>query len=197
MKIAVDLDGVCYEWSRTARYMLREYRGQSQLVGEARSWDWNLDEGVPKEDWDWLWSEGVKLGLFRYGHMVKGARIGLNRIVTAGHSIEIATHRPVNAVNDTLDWLSLYFKDIPISGLHILSNGEEKTQVPCDILIDDKIENVKAWEASGRLAFLFDQGWNQAQGQTPRIARIHGWGHAAAVLESYSVEVHSAANRRG
>jgi len=31
VKIAIDLDGVCYEWDRTARYMLREYRNLSHV----------------------------------------------------------------------------------------------------------------------------------------------------------------------
>lgn len=180
MKIAVDLDGVCYEWSRTARYMLREYLGLD-IHGEAQTWDWNIDEGVSKPDWDWLWSDGVKQGLFRYGHMVKGARLGLESLIRQGHTIEIATHRPANAVNDTLDWLSLYFRDIPVHGIHILSNGEPKSSVACDLLIDDKMQNATEWVKSGRPALQFMRPWTEDE---PLAWKVGSWAYVPSVVRT-------------
>lgn len=169
MRIAVDVDGVLYEWDRTARYMLRTYR--DTVVGESLTWDY-IEQHVPRSDWGWLWTDGVDLGLFRYGHCVAGSIVGLRNLLADGHSLAVVTHRPSSAVPDTLAWLN--YINIQWSEVHILSNGESKAQVDADILIDDKMENVIEWAASGRKALLFDRPWNQ-QIEATRIERCYDW----------------------
>lgn len=175
MKIAVDLDGVVYEWQRTYRYMMREYRGID--VGKQEAWDcWDYpDQFTSKEDRKWMWSEGVKLGLFRYGHMTTGSRVGLQALADRGHKFIIATSRPENAVTDTIDWVQLYFKDLPLVGISVLSNGEAKSQVNASVLIDDKPENIVEWVETGRQALLFDQPWNWSTGPIGGARRCRGW----------------------
>jgi 5'(3')-deoxyribonucleotidase len=182
--IALDLDGVCYEWSRTARYMLRTYRG-ADLQGEAKVWDWNISEGVSPVSWDWLWTEGVSLGLFRYGHMVKDCRVGLQELTELGYKLKVVTHRPAEAVNDTLDWISFYMRDVPLAGIHIFSNQEPKSQVDADILIDDRQENVQEWRETGRPAILFDRPWNQSYEHDP--SRAYGWNGVLDLLDEVVV----------
>lgn len=178
MRIAVDLDGVVYEWQRTWCYMLREFRGVDTprpIDNWWLAWDSNKNFGTP-EDHDWMWTEGVRLGLFRYGHMVKGARVGLQALHDAGHRLEVVTHRPEQAISDTLDWVSLYFKDIPLSGLTILSDGEPKSQSKADILIDDKLQNCEEWINSGRVAMVFSRPYNQGYMlDHPQLIRAHDW----------------------
>jgi 5'(3')-deoxyribonucleotidase len=177
MKFAIDLDGVVYEWQRTARYMLNQYRGHR--LGPIKEWwtEWDSPKKhVTAQDWAWLWKEGVELGLFRYGHMTTGARVGMQELLRQGHTLSIVTHRPAQAVNDTIDWVSLYFKDIPLDGLHILSGEEPKTGVQADVLIDDKPENVIQWSEEGRIALLFDRPWNQGVKEHPtRLRRVSSW----------------------
>jgi hypothetical protein len=161
MKIVVDLDGPGYEWDKTARYMLRTYRGCTGLDAPSREWllpnqAWH---NVTDEDWDWLWSDGVELGLFRYGHVTRGAIVGLRSLSESGHDLVVGTHRPVGAVRDTLAWLS--YINIDWTDVHILSNEEPKTQIDGDLLIDDKPENIVQWSMSGRKAILFDRAWNK------------------------------------
>ena len=192
MRIAIDLDGVCYEWDRTARYMLRTYRGCTGLDGESESW-WSIKQIVKPDDWQWLWSEGVKHGLFRYGHMVKDTRWALDKLAQY-HDLVIVTHRPESAVQDTIDWISLYFKEIPLSGLSILSNGEPKSNIHADLLIDDKPQNVWEWTNKDRSAILFAQPWNESSSLSfcppdcePKVDQGHifraqGWGDVLTVL---------------
>ena len=188
MDIQVDLDGVCYEWSKTARYMLREYRGYSKdgpLGQESTHWDY-IKEHVSKEDWKWLWSDGVRLGVFRYGHCVRGARRGLEALSARGHKLYIATMRPESAVSDTLDWISYYFKDIPLSGVNILREGDSKARLDGDILVDDKVKNVLEWAETGRLALLFSRQWNQeAFGRQSHweIFRVGDWEHVVDTIK--------------
>lgn len=187
MRIVVDLDGVLYEFDKTARYMLREYLGLPDLDTEAQYWD-DIKDRVPKSAWRWLWNEGVELGLFRYGHMVQGARRGLETLSAQGHELVFATHRPKQAVSDTVDWLSLYLKGVPYTGLHFMSNGEKKSTIPGDVLIDDKPENVVDWYYFGDGAgILFDRPWNrELEAEFPDglyIAR--GWGEAVRKVGSF------------
>lgn len=155
-RLVIDLDGVCYEWDRTARYMLRTYKGYDWMVVPSTDW-WSIKDSIAPADWDWLWTEGVKRGLFRYGHMVKDTRWALEQL-SQKHTITIATSRPPTAVNDTAEWVALYFKDIPLEGLHI---GENKADLPGDVLIDDRPSNIQEWNKTGRNALIFDQPWNE------------------------------------
>jgi len=181
MKIAVDLDGVCYEWQRTYRYMLREYRGV-QLPPVDQFWfSWNAsDEFTTAADRKWIWSEGVRLGLFRHGHVWKGTILGIAALKQSGHELVVVTHRPRTAIRDTINWLDHHFgamEPYPWSGINILSNGEPKHSIYAELLIDDKPENVIGWVDAGqsRKAIIFDQPWNREMNWHPRILRAVGW----------------------
>src|SRR3990167_1953190 len=119
MRIGVDLDGVCYKWSKTARYMLREmlpgspYTREGPMGQEADGYDY-IQRNIAPEHWKWLWTEGVRLGLFRHGHIIKGAIEGVNALAADGHDMIIVTHRPKAAVTDTLRWLAV--ADFPLAG---------------------------------------------------------------------------------
>ena len=177
IRIAVDLDGVCYEWQRTFCYMMREYHDVQFPLG-MDWWDaWDAcNEYTTSAQRKWMWSKGVELGLFRYGHMVQGTRIGLEALHNAGHKLVVVTHRPEAAVEDTLAWVGLYFKNIPLAGMSILSDGQPKTSVKADLLIDDKVENCVQWAKANRRAYLFDQPWNKSfHNEGTLIWRVSGW----------------------
>ena len=182
MRIGVDLDGVCYHWERTARYLLRErlpnspYTQDGPLGKVSDSWDY-IPRHVAAAHWKWLWNEGVKQGLFRHGHVIKGAIEGLQELTRDGHEVIIITHRPKQAVNDTLAWLA--FANLDLCGVHILTSQEDKSGVRpyCDVYVDDKIENVVDYANAtpAKLVALFDQPWNATFATYGAIERVHGW----------------------
>jgi 5'(3')-deoxyribonucleotidase len=179
LKIAVDADGVLYEWSKTARYMLRSYRDYDKdgpMGQESTSWDY-IPQNILPQDWDWLWTEGVRKGLFRYGHLVTGAIEGVNQLSLLGEVV-LVTHRPKAAVKDTLDWLS--YINLPFSGIHILTNQEPKSMVDADILIDDKPDNIFEWVMHARHGVLFDREWNQ---KAQVGMRAKGWAEVVGCVE--------------
>lgn len=166
MRIGLDIDGVMYQWDRTANYMLRDVLpnspyGRDVLDGESPTWNF-IQEHISKEHWDWLWTEGVRLGLFRHGHLYPGTIQAVRELATLGEVI-IITHRPKQAVKDTLAWLT--YQDLPLSGVHLLTNGEQKSQVrpECDIYLDDKVENCEDYieNTEGRVV-LMGRPWNGA-----------------------------------
>lgn len=158
--IGVDLDGVVYQFHSAWAYMLRTYRGV--VMPPENQWQWDTpDVYGSEEDREWLWTEGVRLGLFRYGHIEKGAIVGL-RALSEKHEVVAVTHRPRVAVPDTLAFLS--YANLPWSGVHILSEKQPKTSVAWDVLIDDKPENIEDAVHHARAAVLFKQPWNQHYG---------------------------------
>lgn len=169
-RIGVDIDGVMYQWSKTARYMLREILPNSPykhgpLETESTSWDY-IQQNVSKEHWNWLWDEGVKLGLFRHGHLYPGTIKAIRELADLGDVI-VCTARPKQAVEDTAAWLA--YQRLPVHGLHILGK-EPKSSIPvCDVWIDDKPSNCLDLLTTGATVCLMDREWNQ-----DFVAALHG-----------------------
>lgn len=164
MRIGVDIDGVLYQWEKTARYMLREVYPKACALHRAAlsrpSDGWNyIERTVPKEAWEWLWTHGVKRGLFRYGHLYSGVIEAMERLSMLGKVI-IVTHRPASAVNDTLAWLA--YNRFDVAGVHILTNGENKACVEdLTYFIDDKPENIIDMNDNGYTeCVLMRRPWN-------------------------------------
>lgn len=168
MRIGIDLDGVCYQWTKTARYMLREilpnspYTKDGPMGTECTEWDY-IKHNVAPEHNKWLWDEGVKLGLFRHGHLFPGTIKALRALDKLGDLVAI-TQRPTRAINDTMAWIA--FHGLPFREVHVLQ-GQSKTSVRrCDLYIDDKPENCAElyarWEGTRSAAVcLPDRPWNQ------------------------------------
>lgn len=184
MRIGLDVDGVLYKWDLTAGYMLREvlpdspYKGDPRLMIESPSWHY-IEGIVSKEHWRWLWNEGVKLGLFRHGHLYKGAIQAVRRLATFGE-IVIITHRPKQAVPDTLAWLA--YQQLPISEIHILTKGEPKSRVnDLDVFLDDKPENCEDMRANSEARVgIWNRPWNQTSDFSPRI---YSWQDFESMVE--------------
>lgn len=170
VRIAIDLDGVLYNWEKTARFMLEQEFGYHLDVSD--SWTY-LPDHVSAEAWHWLWHDGVREGLFRYGHVVKGGVRAVRQLYEEGHELYAVTHRPVSSVRDTHAWLD--FMQLPFRKRYVLSDGRPKWKVAADLLIDDKPENVREWTERGRYAILFRQPWNDGVVGTQKLWIAQGW----------------------
>lgn len=180
--LAIDLDGPLYEFDKTMRYQLREYRGKLGLQWPSTQWllpnqPWH---DVNDEDWAWLWDEGVRLGLFRHGHVTKHAIKALYELKSAGWSLNVLTHRPgePRAMKDTMEWLKFHFGERFFDDICI-SNGSKGGYLKAYTLIDDKLENLEAWKATGRPAIMFSRPWNE---RTPYHPRANGWYEVLEIL---------------
>lgn len=180
LRLGIDIDGVMYEWDRTARYMLRDVLPNSPykrtLQRESQGWDW-IEEQIAPGHWQWLWTEGIRLGLFRYGHMYPGTIQAVRRLAEIGEVVLI-THRPKEAITDTLAWLGLL--NLPLSGLHLLTNSEAKSIVrpTCDVYLDDKPDNIVdlAENTSAEQVCLMRRPWNKVwTPEEPNITVVQDW----------------------
>ncbi len=190
MKIGLDLDGCVYQWDKTARFMLRNilpdspYKEDPALKRESQYWDY-IKAVVDPEHWEWLWTEGIRLGLFRYGHLYPQAVQSI-RDLAEEHEIVLITHRPRAAITDTLAWLGLL--NLPLSGLHLLTNQEPKSRVQpqCDVYLDDKVDNILDLHRNtkAKMVCLMGQPWNKEYaGWSNRIERVHNWPQFIQVIK--------------
>lgn len=170
LRIMVDLDGVCYDWDSTARFLLNHHFGY--VFGpETLSW-YFLRDAVAPEHWAWLWSEGVSLGLFRHGHLYRGTAEALDNLAGLGRLV-VVTHRPESATRDTLAWIA--YHELPVSEIHLLTSETPKSRVQpwCDVCVDDSptvVEDLAAHTPS--LVLVWDRPWNQG---VTSGERVYSW----------------------
>jgi 5'(3')-deoxyribonucleotidase len=193
MRIALDLDGVCYEWEKTARYMLRRKRMLEnqpiplELMRESDSWD-AIEHAVTAAEWAWLWSEGVKEGLFRYGHCCRGAIEGVHALSEIG-DVLIVTSRPPSAIPDTLAWITFMFDKAPIAGIHF-TGADPKDAIVADVYIDDGAHNINYLRARGHRVIQVARPWNAGL-ITLEGPIAYTWPYIVEKVREIAKEIHS------
>jgi len=159
VRLGVDLDGVLYNFEKTARFLLGWHFGYD--LPTSNKWDF-IKANVKKAHWEWLWTHGVaEYGLFRHGHCHKGALEGLRHLRGMGHALIIITSRPKSAQGDTISWLA--YHNIAPSEVHILGPDISKSSVSqCAVYIDDHPEHIKDLEViyPDSLCLLMSRAWN-------------------------------------
>lgn len=135
MRLGIDLDGVTANWTHAAREMLNERFELDLDFGEPPYWNWIQDQ-VTKKQWAWLWTAGVQRGLFSRPQVYPGARMALGKLCDQ-HDVFFLTDRPKRARADTFMWIAKLGVDA--AGLII---NKTKTEIECDIFLDDKPDNV-------------------------------------------------------
>jgi len=146
LRLGIDLDGVVADFNDgwTTRYN--------------RDFPDKLDRDLKAEDvveWDapttlshfpnmsafWTWAETCAEGrsLFHGLDPYEGALDALHQLRGDGHHLVILTTKPHFSIHDTYDWLARH--KIPSTEIHIL---DDKTQVDCDVYLDDADHNLEA-----------------------------------------------------
>jgi len=161
MRLAVDLDGVVFDFVSNLRNYLVDHHGRIEHeLPDAETWDFFVDQwGITLDQFLEICAEGVDAGvIFRQGEPLPGARDAINRLRANGHTIHFVTDRRFGAKSphNTYDWLAEY--DI---GYDSLSFSHDKTIIDADILIEDRDRNYLAVEAHGKvIPVLMTRPWN-------------------------------------
>lgn len=179
MRIGFDLDGVLYDFTDGfKRSIPHRYRD-----GAADRWNFFTEWGITLEEFALYCVQGIRNRILYWtGYPLPDAVEAIKALKAQGHTIVIITHRGNFGEGETLAreateyWLKSH--GIPFDELHL---AEDKTSVPTDFMIEDKVENFLALRAAGCQAWLRDQAWNHHH-ETPYRAMTL-WDFVQAIEE--------------
>ena len=172
MRVGFDLDGVWYDF-RKAHSEFEIARGNTHCTIEAADpgWDYFEGWGMSLDQWIASYLDGVDAGtLLRYGDPLPGAVESSRQLAAMGHTIHIVTDRSVGtdagaSSRATAAWLADHG-----FAFHSLTFSKDKTVVPVDVFIEDRLENADALNAAGTLCYLINRTWNApADDGRPRV----------------------------
>jgi hypothetical protein len=172
MRAGFDSDG-CIDTFGDGVHEALIARGQGHLwkSGPTPHAIWNFYEEWPgwdfpkfKELVDW----GVDHGYIFSGHWRPKALESIKRIASLGHEIIIITDRswgsdPKNSERNTIEAFAR--AGIEYDELHFTA---DKTSVPVDVMVEDRIENYDALIKAGTPTWLINRGWNVVDGGDAR-----------------------------
>jgi 5'(3')-deoxyribonucleotidase len=146
LRLGIDLDGVVADFNHgwTTRYNrdFPQHVGRELRADDVVEWDapTSLSHFSNMSEF-WKWAETCAEGrsLFHGLDPYEGALDALHALRRAGHHVVILTTKPHFSVHDTYDWLARH--RIPSTEIHIL---DDKTQVECDVYLDDADHNLEA-----------------------------------------------------
>lgn len=171
MRVGLDSDGVIDNFGEGVRETM-EARGVGHLwkSGPTKEPFWNF-----YEDWGWNFAQfkelvdwGVDHGYIFTGHWREGALEAIERIARMGHEIIIITDRgfgtrPENSQRNTIE----AFANAGIEYDELIFSSD-KTCVPVDVMVEDKLQNYDALIANGTPTFLINRPWNKVVGGDAR-----------------------------
>lgn len=165
MRVGFDLDGVLFNFGQSVKDYL-EATGQAHLWKSGPTptpyWDWY-------KDWKWttpqfldFCNEGVDAGYIFRGNVRDNAVEAVQRVKDAGHEIIVITDRsfgttPAVSEQATLEWWKEY-KFPEFDEIHF---SPDKTCVPTDVFVEDKVSNYTALWKAGTPCFLVTRPWNK------------------------------------
>lgn len=185
IRIAVDLDGVLYNWGDTVRFLVNHYLGANLPPIEEFADKWEaFEEYLGPTYYRWVVTTGVKYGLYRYGHVYRGSIEALRELDKIGDII-VVTHRPREVLHDTLDWIA--FHRIPMTEFHFLHTGTPKSTVKADVYLDDRLKVVEdcVVNANGALVLLWDRPWNRSR-NIPGVIRVSEWSEVISLCVQHA-----------
>lgn len=190
LRVGMDLDGVNYDFAASLGRFLLSTGYPADLMTDPMRWEFYRDWGMTDVEFVAACNAGVDAGIvFRTGGTLPGAADAWRRIRAAGHEIHSVTDRAFGtgdkSEQNTIEWAAeegLLYDSLTFSA--------DKTVVPTDVFVEDKLENYDALTAAGRVVYLIDQPWNRIPGGDTRrrIASISDYadsivsGEAAALV---------------
>jgi len=163
LRVGWDCDGVLYPFRKNlSEYLISQ--GYEHCTEDNASPEWNFYNGwnMTHDEYMKMFTQAVDRGIiFRVGEPYPGAVQALEAVVELGHTNHIVTDRsvgtePYTSLWHTAEWLAEW--KFPLTSLTI---SRDKTVVPVDIYIDDRLENYDALDAIGVEVYLLNQDWNQ------------------------------------
>jgi FMN phosphatase YigB (HAD superfamily) len=163
MRVGFDLDGVLYDFGASVRRYMESIGlkyGWKDNGAEPHTWNFFEYWGMSPKDFVQLCHDGADAGFIFCGDIRPNAAAAVNIVKKQGHEVVIITDRSFGTtpqVSETHTKLWLKQHGIPYDELHF---SPDKTIVPTDIFVEDKLENYDAITAAGTECWLINRPWN-------------------------------------
>lgn len=187
MRVGWDLDGVCYDFAESFRSYLHQMgTGHKMAGGEPDKWHFYRDWGMTDEEFSQYCHDGVDHGtIFGIGEPRENSQKAMKLVRDMGHTVHIITDRsfgssPEISIKNTKNWLANWDYQYDT-----LTFSADKTCIPTDIFIEDKLENYDALFAAGVDVYLIDRPWNQDIGDSRN--RISSVWEYVKIIETKSI----------
>lgn len=172
LRLGIDLDGVVADFNAGWISRYNAEFGAALLPEHVDIWDapTTLTHFTDMGDfWRWAATSGEGATIFRVLEPYHGAIDALDRLARR-HRVVIITTKPSFAIHDTYEWLAEH--RVPTREVHMV---EDKTQVGCDIYLDDADHNLVSLASKRPSATVcrFVRPWNNPQ---EGVVDISNWG---------------------
>lgn len=166
MRVGIDLDGVCYNFAASFRRYIISETGTKYNVpandDEVDKWHFYRDWGIADEEFVQYCHNGVDDGvIFGWGPQRDQASEAIRFMKAFGNTIHIITDRSFGTTPESSEIVTkrwLFDQGITYDTLDF---SADKTSVPTDVFIEDKLDNYDALVAAGVDCYLVDRPWNQ------------------------------------
>jgi hypothetical protein len=159
--VGIDMDGVMYDFVKEFKAYCQKHLPFSEPLPDPTHWEFYEDWGISRDTfYEMLTEATIKEQLFSRGSAYDNTFAGWNKLKTMGIHIHIMTHRHIEAVGQTAEWLNRH-GFVPDS-MHFGTNKTILESIAIDqaAAIDDYIEYYDEYESIGVKAFLRTQEWN-------------------------------------
>lgn len=169
MRIGLDCDGVLADFAAGWVDQYNDWYG-ARVELDQSTWMSFLDATHFAEEADfWAWVDRVP-DFWVNMPTIPGAMGGVLALQEAGHELCIVTHRHEKASRQTQIWLNRHW---PIgNGLPLVHHTKRKTDIDCQLYVDDGPKPLAHFDKVGRKAIRFAYPYNKT---SPAIASVKNW----------------------
>lgn len=176
--IGVDLDGVCYSFSK-AFYAYASQRMNRDDLPEPLSWEFYKAWGLTSEEFrQWIVDGTRDANLFAQFPPEPFVNEMLTKFRAHNCRIHVVTNRPEESKEQTMEWLATW--KVPHDYVIFTADKTDivrhvdKLRFAGEIaMIEDNVENFVALESAGVRAYLYDQPWNRYYRTKKRIVLLY------------------------
>jgi hypothetical protein len=183
--VGIDMDGVMYDFANTFKSYCENRLQVNSPLPEPKHWEFYEDWGLDKETfYDWLTDATVNDSVFYRGNAYDNTMAGWRKLKAMGMRIHVLTHRHIEAVGQTAEWLQDH-NFVPDS-IHF---GFDKTLLEAIAIdqaaaIDDYTKYYDEYEKVGVKAFLRTHEWNKDH-HGRRVDDLLGFADAVETYNNY------------
>lgn len=189
MRVGFDLDGVGYAFETALYdYLAKSVHAEKYPAAglPTRRWEFYEDWGMSLEQFLDLCHEAADAGhIFYAGGCLDNFPAAVRKVKNLGHSVHIITDRAFGSSPEvSQDLTRLWLKEHDVL-YDSLTFSADKTIVPTDVFVEDKLANYDALEAVGTYTYLVNRPWNQDP-FGKRRRRIKSVEEYASLVESWT-----------